>query len=135
MSVPSTKQLQAVELLLYAMAYLRMNREKQEELAGVIKETKARFDAMDKDVRKWACDVVKHGFKNLGGYSYRLRDNADTDYHTFATKDLLDAMDHEDSIKSRKNDLLTEALDEHDDVQNVYANFDIDEKEMEALAR
>jgi YebC/PmpR family DNA-binding regulatory protein len=30
---------------------------------------------------------------------------------------------------------LTEALDEHDDVQNVYSNFDIDEKEMEALAR
>jgi YebC/PmpR family DNA-binding regulatory protein len=29
---------------------------------------------------------------------------------------------------------LTEALEEHDDVQNVYANFDIDEKEMEALA-
>lgn len=30
---------------------------------------------------------------------------------------------------------LTEALDEHDDVQSVYSNFDIDEKEMEALAR
>ena len=30
---------------------------------------------------------------------------------------------------------LTEALEEHDDVQNVYSNFDIDEKEMEALAR
>ncbi len=30
---------------------------------------------------------------------------------------------------------LSEALEEHDDVQNVYANFDIDEKEMEALAR
>ena len=29
---------------------------------------------------------------------------------------------------------LTEALEEHDDVQNVYSNFDIDEKEMEALA-
>ena len=29
---------------------------------------------------------------------------------------------------------LTEALDEHDDVQNVYSNFDIDESEMEALA-
>lgn len=29
---------------------------------------------------------------------------------------------------------LSEALDEHDDVQNVYSNFDIDEKEMEALA-
>lgn len=29
---------------------------------------------------------------------------------------------------------LAEALEEHDDVQNVYANFDIDEKEMEALA-
>jgi YebC/PmpR family DNA-binding regulatory protein len=29
---------------------------------------------------------------------------------------------------------LTEALEEHDDVQKVYANFDIDEKEMEALA-
>ena len=30
---------------------------------------------------------------------------------------------------------LTEALEEHEDVQNVYSNFDIDEKEMEALAR
>jgi transcriptional/translational regulatory protein YebC/TACO1 len=29
---------------------------------------------------------------------------------------------------------LTEALDEQDDVQNVYSNFDIDESEMEALA-
>ncbi len=29
---------------------------------------------------------------------------------------------------------LNEALEEHDDVQSVYSNFDIDEKEMEALA-
>lgn len=29
---------------------------------------------------------------------------------------------------------LMEALEEHDDVQNVYSNFDIDESEMEALA-
>jgi YebC/PmpR family DNA-binding regulatory protein len=29
---------------------------------------------------------------------------------------------------------LNEALEEHDDVQNVYSNFDIDEKELEALA-
>jgi transcriptional/translational regulatory protein YebC/TACO1 len=29
---------------------------------------------------------------------------------------------------------LTEALEEHDDVQNVYSNFDVDEKEVEALA-
>jgi YebC/PmpR family DNA-binding regulatory protein len=29
---------------------------------------------------------------------------------------------------------LSEALEEHEDVQNVFANFDIDEKEMEALA-
>jgi YebC/PmpR family DNA-binding regulatory protein len=29
---------------------------------------------------------------------------------------------------------LTESLEEHDDVQNVFSNFDIDEKEMEALA-
>lgn len=29
---------------------------------------------------------------------------------------------------------LAEALEEHDDVQNVYSNFDIDEKEMEAMA-
>ena len=29
---------------------------------------------------------------------------------------------------------LTEALEEHDDVQNVYSNFDIDEKEMEAIS-
>ncbi|MCC6391331.1 MAG: YebC/PmpR family DNA-binding transcriptional regulator [Bryobacterales bacterium] len=29
---------------------------------------------------------------------------------------------------------MTEALEEHDDVQNVWSNFDIDEKEMEALA-
>jgi transcriptional/translational regulatory protein YebC/TACO1 len=28
---------------------------------------------------------------------------------------------------------LLEALEEHDDVQNVYANFDIDEKELAAL--
>ena len=28
---------------------------------------------------------------------------------------------------------LYEALEEHDDVQNVYSNFDIDEKELEAL--
>jgi YebC/PmpR family DNA-binding regulatory protein len=30
---------------------------------------------------------------------------------------------------------LTEVLEEHDDVQNVYSNFDIDEKELEALAQ
>jgi transcriptional/translational regulatory protein YebC/TACO1 len=30
---------------------------------------------------------------------------------------------------------LNEALEEHDDVQNVYANFDIDENEMAALAQ
>jgi YebC/PmpR family DNA-binding regulatory protein len=29
---------------------------------------------------------------------------------------------------------LSEALEEHDDVQNVYSNFDIDEKELETLA-
>jgi YebC/PmpR family DNA-binding regulatory protein len=29
---------------------------------------------------------------------------------------------------------LNEALEEHDDVQNVYSNFDIDEAEMEAMA-
>jgi YebC/PmpR family DNA-binding regulatory protein len=29
---------------------------------------------------------------------------------------------------------LYDALEDHDDVQNVYSNFDIDEKEMEALA-
>jgi YebC/PmpR family DNA-binding regulatory protein len=29
---------------------------------------------------------------------------------------------------------LSEALEEHDDVQNVYSNYDIDEAEMEALA-
>ena len=29
---------------------------------------------------------------------------------------------------------LNEALEEHDDVQNVYSNFDIDEKELEAMA-
>lgn len=29
---------------------------------------------------------------------------------------------------------LMEALEDHDDIQNVYANFDIDEKEMESLA-
>jgi transcriptional/translational regulatory protein YebC/TACO1 len=30
---------------------------------------------------------------------------------------------------------LSEALEEHDDVQNVYSNFDIDAKELEALAQ
>jgi YebC/PmpR family DNA-binding regulatory protein len=30
---------------------------------------------------------------------------------------------------------LSEALEEHDDVQSVYSNFDIDEKEWEALAQ
>jgi YebC/PmpR family DNA-binding regulatory protein len=30
---------------------------------------------------------------------------------------------------------LSEALEEHDDVQNVYSNFDIDEQELEALAQ
>jgi YebC/PmpR family DNA-binding regulatory protein len=29
---------------------------------------------------------------------------------------------------------LSEALEEHDDVQNVYSNFDVDEKELEAMA-
>ena len=28
---------------------------------------------------------------------------------------------------------LMEALEEHDDVQNVFSNFDIDEKELAAL--
>ncbi len=31
-------------------------------------------------------------------------------------------------------DKLTEVLEDHDDVQNVWSNFDIDEKELEALA-
>jgi transcriptional/translational regulatory protein YebC/TACO1 len=30
---------------------------------------------------------------------------------------------------------LSEALEEQDDVQDVYANFDIDDKVMEALAQ
>jgi YebC/PmpR family DNA-binding regulatory protein len=30
---------------------------------------------------------------------------------------------------------LTDVLEEHDDVQSVYSNFDIDEKELEALAQ
>jgi len=30
---------------------------------------------------------------------------------------------------------LNEALEEHEDVQNVYSNFDIDEKELEALSQ
>ncbi|HUB34040.1 MAG TPA: YebC/PmpR family DNA-binding transcriptional regulator [Bryobacteraceae bacterium] len=30
---------------------------------------------------------------------------------------------------------LNEALEDHDDVQNVYSNFDIDEKELEVLAQ
>jgi YebC/PmpR family DNA-binding regulatory protein len=30
---------------------------------------------------------------------------------------------------------LSEVLEEHDDVQNVYSNFDIDEKELEALSQ
>jgi transcriptional/translational regulatory protein YebC/TACO1 len=29
---------------------------------------------------------------------------------------------------------LSEALEEHDDVQNVYSNFDVDESEIEAMA-
>jgi transcriptional/translational regulatory protein YebC/TACO1 len=29
---------------------------------------------------------------------------------------------------------LSEALEEHDDVQNVYSNFDVNEEEVEALA-
>ena len=29
---------------------------------------------------------------------------------------------------------LTEALEDNEDVQNVYSNFDIDEKELEAMA-
>jgi transcriptional/translational regulatory protein YebC/TACO1 len=29
---------------------------------------------------------------------------------------------------------LTDALEEHDDVQNVYSNFDVDESEIEAMA-
>ena len=29
---------------------------------------------------------------------------------------------------------LSDALEEHDDVQNVYSNFDVDEEEVEALA-
>jgi transcriptional/translational regulatory protein YebC/TACO1 len=30
---------------------------------------------------------------------------------------------------------LQDALEEHDDVQSVYSNFDIDEKELEALSQ
>jgi transcriptional/translational regulatory protein YebC/TACO1 len=30
---------------------------------------------------------------------------------------------------------LNDALEDHDDVQSVYSNFDIDEKELEALAQ
>jgi transcriptional/translational regulatory protein YebC/TACO1 len=30
---------------------------------------------------------------------------------------------------------LQDALEDHDDVQSVYSNFDIDEKELEALSQ
>ena len=30
---------------------------------------------------------------------------------------------------------LSEMLEEHDDVQNVYSNFDIDEAELESLTQ
>jgi transcriptional/translational regulatory protein YebC/TACO1 len=29
---------------------------------------------------------------------------------------------------------LSEALEDNEDVQNVYSNFDVDEKELEAMA-
>jgi transcriptional/translational regulatory protein YebC/TACO1 len=29
---------------------------------------------------------------------------------------------------------LSEALEDHDDVQSVYSNFDFDEKDLEAMA-
>jgi len=39
-----------------------------------------------------------------------------------------------DDEKGEKLFRLIETLNEHDDVQNVYSNFDVDEKELEALA-
>jgi YebC/PmpR family DNA-binding regulatory protein len=40
---------------------------------------------------------------------------------------------HVDGKKAEQMLKLMEALEDHDDVQNVYANFDIDEAEMEAI--
>lgn len=39
-----------------------------------------------------------------------------------------------DGKTARQTLNLMEALEDHEDVQNVYANFDIDEKEMESMA-
>jgi YebC/PmpR family DNA-binding regulatory protein len=41
---------------------------------------------------------------------------------------------HLEGKKAEQMLKLMEALEDHDDVQNVYANFDIDEAEMEAIA-
>ena len=41
---------------------------------------------------------------------------------------------HLDGKKAEQMIKLMEALEEHDDVQNVYANFDIDEAELEAAS-
>jgi transcriptional/translational regulatory protein YebC/TACO1 len=40
-----------------------------------------------------------------------------------------------DSKEAQQILKLSEALEDHEDVQNVYSNFDIDEKVMEALAQ
>jgi YebC/PmpR family DNA-binding regulatory protein len=39
-----------------------------------------------------------------------------------------------DGVQAKAMLRLTEAMEEHDDVQNVYSNFDFDEAEVEALA-
>ena len=41
----------------------------------------------------------------------------------------------EDEVKARQVMRLIEALEENDDVQDVYANFDIPERVLEAVAR
>ncbi len=41
---------------------------------------------------------------------------------------------HLEGKKAEQMLKLMEALEDHDDIQNVYANFDIDEEEMEAIA-
>jgi transcriptional/translational regulatory protein YebC/TACO1 len=39
-----------------------------------------------------------------------------------------------EGVKAQQMLKLVEALDDHDDVQNVWANFDISEKDLEAAA-
>jgi YebC/PmpR family DNA-binding regulatory protein len=114
----------------------------QKKGAITVKPGPTEDQVMERAIDAGAEDVLNHG---EDGFEVRT---APADLHTVATR--LEAglalgeqkytylpqntvrVEGENAQKLLK---LMDALDDNDDVQNVYANFEIDESEMEALSR